>query len=255
MQEKTTDKIFKNALYFIGFIGLFILLWTVFYLVADNDWLFPSFSSVLRSSGELLKDKDFYIAYGNTLLRVLKTFLWSFVLGVITATTAYLIKPVGKILSPFIAVLRSLPTLAVALLLLIWSTPEKAPVFVGFLALFPILYTGVSNALSVVPNSLKELCKVYNVPVKKQIVKLYLPYSVPYLIEESASALSFGVKLVVSAEIICKTYQSMGELLQNYRIYEAVPKMLAVTLLTVLTGILLETLGRIVAEKTKRSGV
>ena len=81
---------------------------------------------------------------------------------------------------------------------------------------------------------------------------MYLPVAAPYVLKESAGALSFAVKLVVSAEIMAYTYQSLGGLLQDANVYSKTAELFAVTLLVVLTGVLLEGLGTLLANAVKR---
>ena len=81
---------------------------------------------------------------------------------------------------------------------------------------------------------------------------MYLPQIAPQALRESAGALAFSVKLVVSAEVVANTFKSMGGTIQEAKIYLDMPRMFALTLLVVLTGLILETLGNIVALATER---
>ena len=69
--------------------------------------------------------------------------------------------------------------MAILLMILVWSTPKKSPVIVAFLALFPLLYTGVLSALFSVDERYKSVCAVFQAPLYKQIFRLYLPQILP----------------------------------------------------------------------------
>ena len=114
-------------------------------------------------------DKDFWHAFSGTFLRTLAAFFLSFIGASVLAVVAYLVPPVGRFLAPLVSVLRSLPTMAVILIILVWTTPKTAPVVVAFLALFPMLYAGISAALASVDPKLVEMSRVYRVPVRKRI--------------------------------------------------------------------------------------
>ena len=157
-----------------------------------------------------------------------------------------------KILAPLVTALRALPTLAIVLILLIWSTPARAPVTVAFIALFPILYTGIRNAFSMVDSKLVEMCEAYKVPFWKRIWKMYLPVALPYILREAAGGAAFALKLVVSAEILASTYISVGGILQLSQIYLDTPRTFALTLLVIATGLLLEGLGALLASWAER---
>lgn len=234
-----------------AFFALFAL-WGVAYAYVGNPFLVPSLKDTFASLKQILADKQFYAAYFHTFSRVLQAFFISFLPALALAVLSYLYAPVRKITAIFVSALRSLPTMAVLLMILVWSTPNTAPVIVAFLALFPLLYTGVLSALFSVDDRYKSVCAVYKVPVYKQIFQMYLPQILPPVLRESAGALSFSLKLVVSAEIMANTFKSIGGWMQDSKIYLDMPRLFALTLLVVFTGLLLETLGNLIALAAER---
>ncbi|MFQ7078776.1 MAG: ABC transporter permease [Christensenellaceae bacterium] len=182
--------------------------WLAVHALVKNDYLFPSFGDSMREAGRLLMDKDFWHAFSGTFLRTLAAFFLSFTGASVLAVVAYLVPPVGRFLAPLVSVLRSLPTMAVILIILVWTTPKTAPVVVAFLALFPLLYAGISAALASVDPKLVEMSRVYRVPVRKRIFGLYLPSAAPYALREASAALSFSLKLTVSAEVLANTIKA-----------------------------------------------
>ena len=88
-------------------------------------------------------------------------------------------------------------------------------------------------------------------PVRR-IFGLYIPCAAPYLLRESAAALSFSLKLAVSAEVLSNTFQSLGGLLQEARIYLEMPRMFALTLIVLITGLALEGAGTAFARAAAR---
>ena len=188
----------------------------------------------------------------NTFLRTLTAFFISFFGAAVLATAAYLLPSLGHFLSPLVSAMRSLPTMAVILIILVWTTPVQAPVAVAFLALFPLLYSGIFSALKQVDGKLVEMSKIYRVPIRKQIFGLYLPSAAPYVLREAAAALSFSLKLTVSAEVLANTYQSIGGMMQEAKIYVEVPALFALTALVVIAGFLLEGLGAAAAYAARR---
>ncbi len=236
----------------LAFLTLFAL-WGAAYVLVGNSLLVPPLKETLAKIGEVLREKAFYTAYFATLSRVFAAFFISFLPAAALAVAAYIFAPVRKIAAVFVSALRSLPAMAILLMLLVWSTPRKAPVIMAFLSLFPLLYTGILAALFSIDEKYKRVCKVFCVPWRKRIFEMYLPQISPQVLRESAGALAFSVKLVVSAEVVANTYISMGGAIQEAKIYQEMPRMFALTLLAVLTGLLLETLGNIVALAAERN--
>lgn len=247
---------YRAALFHAAVYGILtvciILAWWIVCGVVRNEYVVPSFSSVLKEIGVLLGEKGFYTAFFSTLWRVARAFFVSLLPAVGVAVLGYLFPVFAKFFDPIIGALRSLPTAAILLILLVWSTPDRAPVIVAFLALFPLLYTGTSAALYSVDRELVQMCKVYRVPVMRRILKMYLPIAAPYVVREAAGAISFALKLVVSAEIISYTYQSLGGFLQDSQIYTQTARMFAITLIVIFVGVLFETLGTALANAMRR---
>lgn len=245
-------RVLKNAAFFAAAVLLVLLVWVIAYASIKNDYVLPSVADVFKSGFALLGQKGFYLAFFSTLWRVVRAFLISFLPAAVFAVLSYLCPSFSKIFTPIISGIRSFPTMALMLVLLVWSTPDKAPIILAFLALFPMLYTGMKAALDEVDNKLLQMGKVYRIPLSKQIAYMYFPVAAPYVLKESAGALSFAVKLVVSAEIMAYTYQSLGGLLQDANVYSKTAELFAITLLVVLTGVLLEGLGTVLANAVKR---
>lgn len=225
-----------------------LALWLIAYEAAGNDYLIPSLGASLRETGRILSAPGFWRAFGGTFSRTLFAFFLSFAAALVCSVVAYLLPAFGRFLSPLISVVRSLPTMAVILIILVWTTPSTAPVIVAFLALFPMLCAGMGAALAAVPPDLIEMSRIYRVPVQKRIFCLYLPCAAPYMLREGAAALSFSLKLVVSAEVLANTYQSLGGLLQEAKLYAEMPRLFALTLTVIAVGFLLEGAGALIAR-------
>ena len=184
----------------VAIVFLFAV-WWVAYLSVGNDLLIPPLSDSLKEMGALFGKGVFWKALLSTLWRAVIAFVFSFLLAVIFAVIAYLYPSFGQFFAPIVSVLRSMPVLAVLLVLLSFLNAGNAPIAVAFLSLFPMLYAGILAALSGVDKHLIEVSRVYGTPVWRRVTAVYLPLSSPYILKEGAAALSFSLKLIVSAEV------------------------------------------------------
>lgn len=251
-EKEVLYKALKSAAFFAAYVFLFVLAWQIAFSKIKNDYLFPSLKEVCKEIGAAFQDKFFLRSYLASFLRTLRVFFLSFAFAAFLAVIAYLYPVFSKIFAPVVGFLRAIPTMAVLLMILIWTNPSDAPVVVGFLALFPMLYTGIFAALSTVDKKLSSVCKVYRVPLKKQIFQMYLPQALPYVLRECSGGLSFGLKLIVSAEVMASTYVSLGGMLQESKMYLQTPRLFALTLIVVVTGLLLEGAGLLLARLAER---
>ena len=242
----------KNAVQTLIALVFLLVLWAVAHVVVGNELLVPNVGDCLKEAGRLLADGGFWHAFFRTLTRVLNAFCISFVLALFFALVAYMVPWFGGILSPIVSMLRSLPTLAVVLILLVWVGAGDTPIIVAFLALFPMLYAGMSAALSQVDKELLEMSRVYRVPLKRKIFQLYLPSTLPYVLREAGAAVSFALKLVVSAEVLAQTYRSLGGMMKEAQLFQEMPTLFALVTLTFLLGLALELIGAWVANFVER---
>lgn len=235
----------------VAFLSVF-LLWEIAYVAVGNEWLLPNMAVCLQKAAEFLGNGAFWIAFCRTFVRVTIAFVCSFLSAVVCAFAAYLLPWFRVAISPIVAILRVTPVLAALLILLVWTGAGVAPILVAFLSLFPLLYTETYTALCNTDKTIETLNLVYKVPKKRQIFQFYLPSVLPYAVREGCSGFAFALKLVVSAEVLANTYQSIGGMLQETKWYSEIPALFALVLLVCITGLLIETAGMLVSARIER---
>ena len=86
-----------------------------------------------------------------------------------------------------------------------------------------MLYAGILAALSGIDKQLIEISRICGTPMYRRITRIYLPLSAPYVLREAGAALSFSLKLVVSAEVISYTATSLGGMMQESKELNFIP--------------------------------
>ena len=247
---KNTQK--NNLIYSILGLFLVFLLWFVLYFIASNNYLIPSPLIVLKESFLNLLNLNFYSHLLNTLLRVTVAIAISFLLGVTLAVFSHLNIRFEGVILPFISIIRSLPVLAILLIILVCLPRGVAPIVVCTLSVLPIVYTQTLNYLNSIDSKQKEVLKIYKVPLKTQIFSVYLKGYTPLFIKEITALFSFSLKLVVSAEILANVYNSLGGDISNASIYSNVVELFSLTLLICLIGIIVEKIGSFVCYNMEK---
>ncbi len=230
----------RNALFSALAIVALWLAWMVAYACVKNDYVLPSFWDACAQMGRLLASASFWRAFGNTFLRTLWAFLISLALGVAIAVASHLWGCVRAFLAPVISVLRTVPTMAIILMLLLWTTPAVAPVVVSALVLFPAAYSAALAALDDVGEEYGEVVRAFRVPLARRIGKMYLPLAAPVLLKQAGGIFSLGLKVVISGEVLASTYRSLGGMMQEAKMFLEMPTLMALTLLVLLLGFALE---------------
>ncbi len=217
-------------------VVLMLLVWLIAYYSVKNDYIIPSLGETFKSFFTCLGQKTFWAAFGFTVLRTAESFVISFILALLCAALSACSKIFAAVLKPFMVLLRTLPTLAVILLLLIWTTPKIAPVIVTVLVLFPMIYSQMIAAIDGIDCGLKEMADVYRIGKRDRLFKIYLPSASPNVLAQTGANISLGLKIMISAEVLASTYQSLGNLMQTARLYLDTPRLAALTAVSVIIG-------------------
>ncbi len=247
-----------NIICAVAALVLMSLVWIIAYHSVKNDYIIPSFGETFKSFFKCLGQKTFWAAFGFTFLRTAEGFIISFALALLCAALSMCSKIFSAILNPFMVILRTLPTLAVILILLIWTTPKVAPVIVTVLVLFPMIYSQIIAAIGGIDEGLKEMADVYRISKKDRLFKIYLPSVSPNVLSQTGANLSLGLKIMISAEVLASTYQSLGNLMQTARLYLDTPRLAALTIAAILIGFIVDVafsqLARISYKWSRKEG-
>ncbi len=230
----------KNLLFSALAIVAMWLTWIAAYFIVRNDYLLPSFWETCGEIGRQLVGAAFWRAFAGTLLRTLAAFGLALALAVALACCAALSGAVRAFFAPVVSVLRTVPTMAVILILLLWTSHAVAPVLVSLLVLFPALYAALLASLDEAKEHYGLLCRAFKVSAPRKIFKLYLPAVAPSVLAQAGSILSMGLKITVSGEVLAQTFRSLGGAMQDAQLGLEIPRLFALTVLVVLLGFLLE---------------
>ena len=228
-----------------------IIIWHIVAVKTGDEIILPTPLRTLEEIGRLLGDGRFYKAFGLTLLRSVVAFFVSFFVAFLLAILSKINGVVKKIVKTIIPLLRSLPTIAIVLLLLLWTTSQIAPVVVTLLVVLPTTYTTLCEALEEVDYSLIEMCKTYGIGKKRIVFEVYIPIIMPTVLATIGSGLALNLKLMVAAEVLSQTVNSLGLLMNQSKIYFETATLLALVTLSVITGLVFEVLGNFFASRLR----
>ncbi len=237
--ENKKIKIFDILLPFIT-IGIIFIIWVIVSKIVDEEIIFPKLSATLKSLFNLIKTKTFYIALLNTTIRSLISFLISFILAIAFAILASFSSYAGKIMSIFSIIVQSIPTMSILLISLIWLTTMRVPLLVAILVTFPIMFTSFLQAINSIDKNLLEMVKVYDIPKSKKIKYLYIPQIAPSMFSSMKSSISLNVKVIIAAEVMAQTKDSIGVKMQLSSMYLEMSELFAWTIVSIILGLIFE---------------
>lgn len=258
MKKFFTDRKLNILISALAVAAMWII-WIIAYYTTKNDYIIPSFQDTFVSLWrDCIAKGAFWVAFGNTFLRTLLAFVISFVLAAALACVCSLSEKAAAFVMPFMVFLRTLPTLAVILLLLIWTTPRIAPVIVTVLVMFPMMHARLYAAIDGIDGGIRQMLKVYGIPKSQAVFKVYLPLVAPQTLPQIGSDISLGLKIMISAEVLASTFKSLGGMMQESRLYLEMPRLAALTLFAVLFGLIIDVafsqLARLTYKWSRKEG-
>ena len=245
---KKINKLF-NLILPMFTIAFLLIVWQVVAKIEDNEYVVPTVENTFKELTRLFGEKKFYIALGATLLRSVIAFLLSFFVSAILAYCGAKRLWAEKLILPIISITRTLPTIAIAWLLLFWTNNQVAPVVITMLVVLPTSYTQIKGALECVNKNTLEAGKVDGAGWISLFFKIELPQIAPELYSVVGSGLALNFKLMVAAEVLSATLKSLGNMIILASPFE-VAKVLALTVVVLLLGLIVEFLFNKLSKKS-----
>jgi len=238
MKKEKMIKTVRRALYVAITIGVLLLAWQIAYLICNNPLLVPSVQKTIDKTIGLLCSPAFYTAFGMTLLRAVVSYLFAILIAIALFALSKTCEFLKIFCDTLVKVLRSVPTIAIILFILILTNAQIAPVFVAFLVVMPIIYAGMCGFS--VGIDVKNVCYVYKISKRDYVKFVYLPKFQKDLLPIFSSSVALNLKIIVASEVLANTYQSIGGLMQENKVYFDMAGLIALALVTIIVATILE---------------
>ena len=251
-------KIFKNFLkknryLFVGIlflIFLFVVLEIYLKIFNVENYVFPSISEVLSTLVKLLGKKYFYVRLSNTLGRIIICLTLSIIIGVVLGLIGGLNPYFNACITPIMVIFKSIPVLAITLILLLNFSSQSTPVIIGFMMGTPIIYSSTTFGIKSIDKDLSEMLKLYKIPFYKKLFKVYVPLSSPSIFNGIETCGGLCIKAVISAEILCLTVDSIGRAMQNAsaNMFTDTPILFAYCLVAIILSLSFEMIIKVITK-------
>ena len=249
--SKTWGKLILTVL---GILLVFFL-WWIIALAINNNALFPTPIEVIPIFVSLLGEGDVYIALGATLLRLLMSFIISFIIAFILGVIGGLFPIFHTLINPLIIVLRTIPTAAVILIMIVLLKPVIALTLIVFLMMFPILYEAVRGGIYNIDDTIKQSLRLESdVYSPKSIFKVLLPTAMPTISLGVIQSLGLGMKVSIMAEVLVGNpkVKGLGMMIKNHYNYVEMNYVLALSLIGIILIGLLDLMLHLVKKKIQK---
>ena len=197
-------------------------------------------ASPLSSLARLLSlaaTKTFWQSVGTSAAHIFGGFLLSCALAVMLAALSARFRRAEELLAPLVAVVKAVPVASFVILALVWLPSRGLAFFISALMVFPPVYLNVLEGVKRTDASLLEMARVFRVPFSRTLRGIYLPQVLPYFRSACQAALGLCWKAGIAAEVIGMPDGSIGERLQQAKVYLNTPDLFAWTLVIVLVSL------------------
>ncbi len=196
---------------------LLLLLWELAAHLVQREILIPRISRIVEEAYRLMVSPEMLAAIGITLGRIFLSFFLCLILTLVVGIPAGLWKPIEMALKPIETMARSVPTMGVILLAIIWLGSEGTPVFVSLLIIFPILYRSLVEGMNSIDVKMVVFHRIHQVPFFKRLRCFYLPSILPFLRAGSVTSLGLCFKVIIAAEVLSQPQYGIGTIFQIER--------------------------------------
>ena len=223
-------------------VVFWLAVWQIASMVIHQDLFLVSPVRVVVRLGQLVTEGFFWSSIANSLLRIGGGFLLATASGVVLGALAARFRPVRELLEPLMLAVKSIPVASFIILALMLFSSRHLAVLISFLIVLPVIYTNVLAGIRSADRQLLEMARVFRIPAARRIRYIYLPQVLPYFLSACTVALGLSWKAGVAAEVIGMPEGSIGEQLQQAKIYLNTPDLLAWTVVIVLVSLGFEKL-------------
>lgn len=221
-------------------VVFWLLVWQLGSMAIDSEILLVSPAAVLLRLLQLMREVSFWRSIGYSVLRIAGGFLLALLAGCLLAALSSRSARIRELLAPVVLVMKTIPVASFIILALIWFSSQNLAIFISFLMVFPVIYTNVQSGIVETDKELLEMAEVFEIPHMRRIRYIYIPQIMPHLCSGCRVALGLCWKSGIAAEVIGMPNGSIGERLQQAKVYLDTPDLFAWTLVIVAVSLTFE---------------
>lgn len=242
MKTSTTS---KNIYFILGIIFL-LGVWVISSILINNSGILPNIDEVSYILVNILKDQNTYLLLGNTFLKIFIALSVSFIIALLLAMLSLLNEKVEYFIRPLIVFFKSIPIVAVVMVLIIMFFKQNVR-FIGTIVascfvIIPIVFESILVGFKTVDETIIQAARLDYVSGFKLIRKIHLPIALPHVISGLISSFGMGLKVMVMSEAIMNPNDSIGQLIGLHSSMGDISIVLAYSILLLIIVIVIDYL-------------
>ena len=144
---------------FLGILTILIV-WMVASLIINENVILPSIGDTFKKLGSILINGYTYKVLGLTALRLLICLASSFAIALLLASLSTIFPRFSYYIRPIITLLRTIPVVAIIIVLLVFIGNQRASIFITSLVILPIMYEGILSGMENINSDVLDEIKI-----------------------------------------------------------------------------------------------
>jgi len=205
------------GLYLVTFAAI-IIIWQWQAVQMGKSALFPFPRDVLSTLVTLLSQSETYLIIMQSMGRLILSIILATAGAVLLGLIAGFSDTVSTLLRPVVTSLRTLPVASLIVIILIIAGHTRSLYIITFLMIFPLIFEASRQGVLNISLTLKRALAIEKVPFFKKLFRVYLPLAFPYIKTGFLQSIGLGFKVLVMAEFIAQSPDSIGNMLYRGRV-------------------------------------
>lgn len=223
-------------------VAFWLVVWQAAAMAVGQEVFLVSPVQALRTLVQLLPQADLWQRVGFSSGRILLGFLLGTLIGSVLAVGAELWNAVEILLAPVMQLVKATPVASFIILALVWVRGGSLSVLISFLMVLPIIYGAVRTGIQSADLALREMAKVFRLPLGRRVRAIWLPAVLPAFRQGCSVALGICWKSGIAAEVIGLPNGSIGDALYRAKITLSTGELFAWTFIIILLSAVFEKL-------------
>jgi NitT/TauT family transport system permease protein len=254
--ERKWKKLWRSAWPKLAAVGFVLAAWEVLVWTGWRpSYVLPGPARVFAEIGELMGTARFWLAVGTTMQRAAVGFGLAILIGTALGVAVSRSRTLRRAFGSFITGLQSMPSIAwFPFAILVFKLSESAILFVVVLGASPSIANGLINGIDHIPPLLLRAGRVLGARGLASLRHVVLPAALPGYVAGLKQGWAFSWRSLMAGEllVIIETRPALGSQLQFARELSDAPALIALMIVILLIGILVDGLVFAAIEGTIR---
>ena len=216
---KIQKKISTYSPYLFGISGILVVI-LIYFLITifqNNEFVYPSLSSVFVSFGGFFYDLNKFVPLAYSFFRVLISVVISFIISLFLTFIFVLYKPLLNLFTPILYIFKVAPLAAITLYLFLILPSNGVNYVVTCMLLIPLFLEANINGINNINKDILDDLELNKANIFIKFFKIFIPMIFPYIIMSLFQGIGLAFKTTVMCEYLVLQENSLGFLIKIYK--------------------------------------